>query len=332
MPIVIHRRARPLPKSGGAPAGDTDLATAAAALTSGSIVDFSGRGMTTTLLNDSNGVSITQFCNRGVIDITHNIAHIVGGAHDGSGKWISYDDEANTWLERQSGIGDAYIHGYEHPACDLAGNVYFRGYSATNVFRAAYPDGTFGAAWDTVDGPSSVAVASALGWHRARDELVFFDSASGIYTRSSAGVWTERQAFAQDRYHTGCAYQPKTGRLFFGGGTSGTIGSSQQLYVIDTDGSVTQLNNTPVPWGPAASGADQALLVADPGAGGEMLLIASDGNIYERDPDPDTDTWSVIDTHPWFGGDLATFIEWPQTGYGVLMAVEGDAAVSLYKR
>lgn len=306
---------------------ETELAKAAADLTAGgNTVDFSGRGLTTTLLAD-NAVSMLQFCLRGAVDVTNHVGHLVGGSHTGTGKWIRYNDVSASWQLAQSlGSAAIYVHGYAHLACDPDGNLYFRGYNSTNVYRA--PIGSqFSAVYSVISSAASINVASALGYHEGRDALFFFDSADGANCRSASGSWSSFSSLSQDRYHTECTYQRKRHAMYFGGGTSGTLGSAQQVFTLSSSGTVTTKNNLPVPWGPAEASAAQAVMVADPGPGGEMLLIASNGNIYEHKYG--SDSWSVIDTHPWFD-QLVAAIPWPQ--YGVLMVVEEDATVTLYKR
>ncbi len=315
----------------------SDLAEAAASMSSGETLDFSGRGMTQNLIGEGAigaGQSICEFSHKGYWnDLTQTVEFIGGSDYTGGvARHIKYDDATNLWSTVDTGLSSSFAHGYEHFALNtLNGDMYFRLYNSDAVWRKQPGDQTF-SSWTTITSlGGTYSIASALEFHPwigDQGGLVYIDGDWGTHVYDiGANIWTEVGSRVFANLHNGAAYLPKQRVVFVGGGNS-----DKKISQVNSAGTFSDRNDAPVDWN---SSNGTAVMVADPGPKGDMLLFADNGNVYEHNYS--ADSWSIIDTHPFYSNANAE--EWiaviPITRYGVVMSfceTGSTPTVTLWKR
>ncbi len=294
-----------------------------------------GSGLTVALLQ----TCVSGSCSDNVLNYSHGglwnpvsrELYVLGQGHLSEFKFLAYRESANTWAEEPKPYWDCSFkqpcwgHGYDHSTVDPStGDVYWRGYNSTAVYRWARATKS----WTALPVAPNPTIAGALEYFPEQGGLVLagggqvhlFDVARNSWRRLATGL-------AMGPYHNVAQYDRVNKIVVFGGGNG-----SNQLYKIDAEGSISPIAPAPINVGVTAS-----LLTADP-VSGKLLLFGSAGGVFEYTSP--SNSWVELSgtTVPMFGtgtNRIQFRIAVPISTHGVIGFIafgQGvDARVYLYK-
>ncbi|MEZ4221845.1 MAG: hypothetical protein R3B13_13010 [Polyangiaceae bacterium] len=316
--------------------GASVLKSEAAKLGVGGVVELTGTGYGTSLVDASLGHHVLQYSDKGVWDPNTCQALFVGGGHLSLVKYLAYSASQNKffqapnpnwWCDATTATNKyaCSTHAYGHNALDpKTGRMFFRKFNSDTVY-AHQVDATIDSDWSTLPKlPSSAGgcIATGIEYFPARDELVYVDCTSGSLQTSKTGTaaWKEVPGpFTMGPYHNYAVHNPVHEVVLFGLGND-----SKGLYKFDASGKVTAVAQPPRTFHPSpADGTTLRILTADP-ASGKYLAVSMGGDLFEYDVP--TDKWSANAKK--LPQDLQIAI--PISSYGVVMFLT-TSKVYLYK-
>lgn len=237
--------------------------------------------------------------------------------------WIEFDENTNTWARMPTAPTDTGFHTYDHAAIDPAtGDYYFREIS-NRVWK--YSGGLWTLLPNIAPSAYDTACCGGLEFFPERNELIFVDGSTQrlFVWRPGQTSWsTVSIGPTLGDYEIFTEYNARRKVLYMGGGNGDDYG----LVVMNELGTLTRVASSPAELG--QSGSVQSI---DPNTG-NLLLFASNNQIYEYDPL--TDTWALRGSHPLVGGYNFMAAAVPVPEYGVVFAVKydfGNSKVYLYK-
>lgn len=310
------------------------LSDAAQSLQPGEWTEFSTSGYGNSLLDACNGNNtILEWANKATWNPINREVRFVGQGHLACAKHIVYQESTNSWSQAvlPSGIGD-WGHAYEHNAIDpQTGNIYYRHYNSDLIER--FNPGSN--SWTTLPnvGMPTKQVAGALEYFPERNGLIFVDGDWGVYffnsqsnswsllANTNAIVDSGKPSLPMGSYNNSASYNPAEEVVYFGGG-----GGSSNVYMLDSQGQISQIANSPV-----SIGINSAMSVPDP-ISGAQLVFSDNGNMYSYDRN--SNQWRNEGTHPIMSYARNWRVVAPITTYGIIMVLTWDfdnSKVLLYR-
>ncbi len=245
---------------------------------------------------EQSGAWLTSQSNDVGYDPARGIAHYVGKRQNAyPHRHIYYEEATHEWVVGTNVTGSDPGHGYDQQTVDpLTGNVYFRPYGGnpSRTIRRASPNNL--SDWNSIpDWPLDgyVQVAIAMAWWtgsfsgasqgalmvynsgESGGEIQIYDPASNSWESSITGFG------GASTYHSAMTYSPIHNVAVFGGGN----GNLRKIWRLNSDRSVTQLNDSPRGYGTLVN-ASAGYLVNEPVTGNFLLVGEDDGTMWELDP------------------------------------------------
>jgi hypothetical protein len=308
------------------------LGDLAASMAPGTWAELKTNGLTPALLQVPRPVmiyNVLEYQNSGVWDPTSHQVLFVGGPHDGLGKFITYDEQTNTWRQEPDPKPEDMLatHGYDHNTINPnTGELYFRPYDSSNIWKYHIPTKTWSRLTRIPNEEYNCCGAIEYFPERngilfvGRNEIEFYSFGWRSWSTPSATIKT-------GPYHATAEYSPVDKVVVFGGGSG-----VKTVYVMDQKGGVKRATDSPFP----LDSGGHAIFTADP-ASGKFLLFAEDGTFHVYDAV--TDRWQLQSQRPPFFdvgqyGPVSCSIAIPISTHGVVMVLTYNArrpTVFLYK-
>ena len=233
--------------------------------------------------------------------VTQQILYI-GGGHEADTMFLVYSAASNTWRRItplapgwvRTGPGGLTDHAYDHNA--IAPSVrrfYHRQFFSSYIDIYNIDTG----AWSrSQEMPNYAQCCGALEYFPEMGGLVYLDGSGALYLMDvNTGSWrTLAGSFRIGPYHNFAEYSPVAKVLLFGGGHDEVV-FSRDLYRMDASGTITRMNDAPIPLG-----VNLSVVTVDPNSG-RFLIFGNDGSFYEYDAL--SDTWRQQTVSPPFMAD-----------------------------
>lgn len=314
------------------PAPAAALGDLAASMAPGTWAELQTNGLTPALLQvprPTMTYNVLEYQNSGVWDPISRQVLFVGGPHDGHGKFITYDEQTNTWRQEPDPKPADMLstHGYDHNTINPgAGELYFRPYNSSDIWKYHIATKT----WSRLTRIPNreFNCCGAIEYFPERNGLLFVGRNEIAFYKVGRGGWSSPSATVKTgRYHATAEYSPVDKVVVFGGGSG-----VNTVYRMDRSGRVTRGADSPSP----LDSGGHAIFTADP-ASGKFLLFAEDGTFHVYDAV--TDRWQAKSQRPPFFdvgpyGPVSCSIAIPISTHGVVMVLTYSSrrpTVYLYK-
>src|SRR5262245_56788690 len=274
-PSVLRGQASPVK---GKP---TELGQLAASMKAGAWAELKTDNLIDTLRAKGASGAIFGYNEDAVWDPKTRQFFYVGGDHNDTVRFITYEDKTNIWkaMPQPPWVGKGTSHGYSHHGLDaVRGLLYYFpfGDRGRTVHRYDIAKGT----WSTLpklDPPEYLACCVGVEYFPELDGLVVANGGGGkgsvhLFQEKTQKWTTLASDLPMGPYHNTAQYSPGHKIVLFGGGNG-----SSDLYKLDAKGKVTTMNKTPI-----GIGVMQSILTLDPVSGG-FLLFGKNGSVYVYD-------------------------------------------------
>ena len=259
--------------------------------------------------------------------------YYIGGSHYGPGRFIIYNDSANTWRRNMPSTAwlDRLGHGYDHNALDQkTGRFYHHEMNGRLVIHR----------WDInlkrwlsdflvplANPDMSCCHGDEIFPEFRQGGLIVVNGNLGmvLYMSTTTAKWdTLATGLDMATYHNIAKYDPKHKLVYLGGGNG-----TNTLYKMDTAGTFTKIAAAPI-----AIGINSSATTVDP-VTGDILTIGEDGNFYSYNLESNAwKTEGAPPTNSLGGANRLYMVCGPVNTYGVTMWCKyngGTGKVWLYK-
>jgi chitodextrinase len=294
------------------------LAALAASMAPGTWAELGAQNLTSALLEVPSAVqtyNVLEFQDGGVWDPVTRQAMFIGGPHAGSGKFLVYSEDSNSWREEAPPPFSLEIHGYDHNAINPARReFYHRPYGTQRVWRYHIDNKTW-SQLPSING--NYNCCGGLVHFPERDRLFAVGNDDASMFDYSTGQWSlVTSVIDTGPYHSTAEHSPAAQAVFFGGGSG-----VSSFFRMDASGAVTRLRNTPYP----LDSGGHMILTHDPRSG-RLLLFGENQTFYVYEHT--TDTWQLQAQRPPFfdlpgaRGAVNETIAIPLSTHGVVMILK----------
>lgn len=344
---------QPINAPGGfAPLGVSELADAAAGMSSGDWLQFTSPSGLDLFITPSTGHSkfITGFACKMARDPNNKKLYFIGCDHGADDLFVGYDETTNAWTEQASSVpwgveaGGFTSHGYDHSVYDPVGNkLYHRVFGARTIRRW---DG--GTTWGTISYASDLfysAGSAGMAWFPemgTAGRIVVFQlengSNGGLVSIDPDGTVTVHEDGSDSTLggtgdpHCFMLYSPNHACVVFGGGNG-----SMNMWKMNSSGTITQLDDIPsaITHTPGPGGPDVAVPFLNP-ANGNIILAQASNNWHELDPSASSGSqWSskggtatILSANLAEAGSAYGVVSAPIPEYGVTVFIKSYSASS----
>lgn len=306
------------------------LGLAAAGMASGDWLTFSMGSLTDAIFHAETAGSafenIGGYAGKMLWDSAHGRLVFAGTSHTGganvagAGGLAIWDDATNTWSrETYTWSSENPGHSYQHVCLDPDGNIYFRSFNSTNIYKRPFGQ-TGQGSWDdtlvaNIGGDYGNQVAGGLEWfpdlNSGSGGLVFVDLQGANWTNAALSSWTAQSGDSTSGDHDqNIAYAG--GFIYWGGG-----GSSTALYRLTSAGAVSAMADLPFAANHsfAGDGGDGCFIAAPDGVGLLLFEAAANGDLRYFNGS----AWSDLGSHQIAGWP---FLVAAIPEYGVVVCVQ----------
>lgn len=288
------------------PSGGGAIATQAASMSSGQWAQVSPAPTGLSLFTGQGGSSgiATHYAMPIMYDIANKKMYFIGCDHGSPDIFVVYDEATNAWTSAAASVpwginqGGITAHSYNHMAWDSTrGVLYFRPGPGGGSFELRSWNG--GTSWTThaYSGWFYASAADGVAYFPEMDKILLYqlentpngslrsynpaDGSSVILVPASSS----QLAVAGDP-HNVAVYNPLAQVVVFGGG-----GGSQNLWKINSAGTITAMPNIPSALTSVGPATGYARIWSNP-ANGKYLVIKNATIWYDLDP-TGSGTWTA---------------------------------------